>query len=110
MSKYKKHLSKKIVIPDIPKSFLDHDRAKSVLCHTLNEFDDDEQAVIFYYCYLNLSIDEISELIDLSPAHVKSVLIIYAEKLTFKLDVFMKCLPYNSEDLLPVGAILGCYE
>ena len=59
LKKLKRRLSKKITLPQIPKAFVTHDKIGDVLRHTLEEFDDDEQAAICYYCCIKLPIEEI---------------------------------------------------
>jgi len=98
---------KNINLPMIPKAFVNNERINSVLSYTLEEFSYVEQAAIYYYCYLQLSIKEISDLTELSPVHVESVLVIFSEILTYKLEIFKKSVSFNSDDMLPVSSILG---
>ena len=46
----------------IPKDFLDHSRISQVLHHIIHEFNHEEQATIFLYYLVEMSVDEIAAL------------------------------------------------
>lgn len=81
-------LQQEIVIPKIPSQFLNNPLISQVLASTLQEFNFEEQAAIFLYCVIDLPIKEISEKIELSILYVTSTLVLFSEKLSFKLGVF----------------------
>ncbi|MCL2392644.1 MAG: hypothetical protein FWC66_08605 [Oscillospiraceae bacterium] len=102
--------SMRVEMPDIPSAFIKRDKIKLVLCHTAEEFGHEEQQALYLYCFLQIPVSEIAEKVDLSQNHVKSVLALYLERLTKKLDLFKKALPYDADDVLPVSEILLQYH
>jgi len=99
-------LSKQIKIPKIPKAFIDNSQISQTLCLTINEFSFEEQTVIYLYYLVKLSVEEIANLTELSTLHIESTLVLYSKKLTFKLGVYKKAVPYNDTDLLTIGEML----
>jgi len=93
-------------MPEVPRAFITQGKVKLVLCHTVKDFGYEEKQAIYFYCFLNKPIGEIAEKVGLSQAHVVSVLGLYSERLTNKLDLFKKAIPYDPDDLLPVSEIL----
>ena len=98
--------SGQIEMPQIPKSFINHARIRSVLCHTIEEFAFEEQVAVYWYCFLALPISEIAELTELSQDHVAGALTLYSQRLSMKLNLFKKALHYDADDALPVSEIL----
>jgi len=90
-------------MPKIPKVFIEHPRVKYELRDTIEAFNVEEQEAICLYCLLDMPISEITEATELSQTHVVSVLILYSERLKFKLGVFKKAMPYNASDLLSIS-------
>ena len=93
-------------MPEIPKAFIEHKKAKYVLFDTIDDFGYEEQQAIHSFYITSLPIEEISKVVELSENHVLSVIVLYAERLTSKLDIFKKVLPYNVDDMLQVSEIL----
>ncbi|MCL1788540.1 MAG: hypothetical protein FWG38_11185 [Defluviitaleaceae bacterium] len=91
-----------VAMPTIPKAFIDNDRIRQVLCYTASEFNYEEKRAIFLYCVVKLSIDEIATHVELPIPHVVSALVLYAQRLNFKLDVFKKAVPYDKAKQLSV--------
>jgi len=58
----------------------------TALHQTLNEFNFDEQTVIYLYRILKLPIGEIAELTELSCRRIAGLLALYSEKLAVRLD------------------------
>jgi len=102
----KHRLSGQVAIPQIPRAFIKNDRINQVLHLTVNEFNYEEKTVIHLYCLVNLSIEEIAALTKLSPTYVKSTLVLYSEKLAFKLEVFKKAVAHDATDLVPIAEVL----
>ena len=96
-----------IKMPEIPRAFIQHSQVRHVLCHTIDEFDCEEQAAIYYYCFMDLPVSEIAALTKLSQNHVASALALYSERLEAKLRLFKKAIPFSADDLLPVTEILS---
>ena len=96
-----------IEMPKVPDVFINHDKVRHVLCHTIEGFGFEEQKAIYLYCFLGLSVNEIAILTKMSTDYVTSVLTLYSERLGFKLDVFKKAIPYNVSDVQPVSEILA---
>ena len=93
-------------MPKVPRVFVEYPKIKHELCHTIEEFNFEEKEAIYLYSILNLPISEIAEITALSRTHVMGVLILYSERLRFKLGVFKKAISYNANDLLPVSEVL----
>ena len=96
----------RLEMPEVPRAFINHDKIKTILCHTAEEFGHEEQLALYFYCYLNASISEISEKVGLSQNHIASVIGLYSERLTSQLNLFKKAMPYDADDTLPVSEIL----
>ena len=94
-------------MPKVPRAFLNRTKVRLMLCDIAEEFGFEEQQALYYYCFLDVSIEEIAKRVGLSQKHVASVLGIYSERLTNKLDVFKKALPYDTNDLVSVSEILS---
>ena len=99
-------LPMQIKMPQVPRAFINNDKIKLVLCHIANDFEFEERQALYFYCFLGAPINEIAEKVGLSQKHVVNVLGLYAERLTNKLDLFQKSLPYDANDSLPVSEIL----
>jgi len=96
-------LSEGINMPQIPKAFMENSLISQVLRLTINEFNYEEKMIIFLYCFVKLPINEIAALTKLTPFRVVSTLVLYSERLEFKLDVFKKAVPYDTTNLISVG-------
>jgi len=99
-------LPSQLKMPEVPRAFISHAKVKHVLCDTVEDFGFEEQEALYFYCFLNLPISEISKSTGLSHNHVVSVLCLYSERLSTKLSIFKKALPYDANDLLPISEIL----
>jgi len=97
-------------MPGIPRAFITRGKIKLILCHTAEDFGYEEQQALYLYCFLKIPIDEIAGKIGLSQNHIASVLVLYSERLTTKLDFFKRAMPYDANDLLPVSEILLQYD
>jgi len=94
--------SRIITMPKIPKTFIENPTIRQALYLTINDFNFEEQAVIYLYCFIELSIREIVILTELSTLHVVGSLILYSERLGFKVNVFKTAAKCNILDLVPV--------
>ena len=90
----------------IPREFIDHSRIGQVLHHVISEFNPEEQAVIYLYHLVKLPIDEIVTLTELANIYVVSILVMYSQKLTAKVELFKEALPYDKDNLVSVGELL----
>jgi len=91
-----------IEMPNVPKAFIHHPKVRQVLCHTIEEFNFEEQMAIYLYGVLDLPINEIAISTELSQDRIICVLMLYAERLAYKVDVFKKAVPYNSDEIASV--------
>ena len=90
-----KYTPQNVVIPKIPKTFLENDLIRQVLYHTIAEFNFEEQMAIFLYCFVKMPMDEISDLEGMPLNYVASVLVLYAQRLNFKVETFKKAVFYD---------------
>ncbi|MCL2425353.1 MAG: hypothetical protein FWD05_03340 [Oscillospiraceae bacterium] len=92
---------------NIPKAFIQEESSKLFLCNLIENFNFEEKQAI-YYCTVvdNASIDEIAKKIELTPEHVIGVLLIYSERLKYKLNFFKKIMPYDENDTIPLEEML----
>ena len=95
-----------IKMPDIPRSFIANNHARRILAHAVDEFGFEERQVIYYYCYLSVSVNGIAWLLEMTELHVASVLGLYSERIKDLLNLFGKALPHNSNDGISIKAIL----
>jgi len=98
-------MSKLIKMPKIPESFLSHPRISLVLHHIITEFYHEEQTAIFLYCIEKLPLYKIAVLADMTESHVASTLTVYFSRLSLKLDIFQKAMPYSTGKLLHISAL-----
>ena len=96
-------LHRRIKMPKVPKIYIEHPKVKHELRDTIEFFSIEEQEAIYLYCFSDMPVCEIMKKTELSQTHVVGVLILYSERLKFKLRVFKKAMPYNASDLLPIG-------
>jgi len=96
----------RLEMPKVPRAFMNRAEIKRILCHTAAEFGFEEQQALYFYCLLDVPINEISEKVGLSQNHVASVLGLYTERLTNQLNLFKRTMPYDPKDVLPVSEIL----
>ena len=101
-----KLLSKGIVTPKIPRAFIKNISISRVLHLAINEFNFEEQSAIVLYFFAELPVSEIATLTKLSAFHVISTLVLYTERLAFKVNVFKKAVPYDATDLASVREVL----
>jgi len=92
--------------PQIPQAFATHPKIMQILNETVYEFNHEEQQAIYYYHFTGLSPGVISRVVDLSEDHVVSALVLYAERLNMKIDLFKKVEPYDESEMLPINEIL----
>jgi len=90
----------------IPKAFIKNDDTRWILCDVINDFRHEEKQAIYYCCVLDVTIEDVAKKIALSPNHVASALGLYSERLESKLCFFRKIMPYDENDLLPIGEML----
>ena len=100
-----KVLQGEIAEPQISRRFLENKLIMQVLCSTIEDFNFEEKATIYLYCIIDMPVEEITKMTSLSEIHVLSTLIMYFERLTFKLKVFEKALG-ESSDKISVGELL----
>jgi len=98
----KKLSVKDILIPKIPRVFIENAPICQVLYTTIEEFNFEEKTVIYQYCFVKLSVDEIAELTELSNLYVISTLTLFSERLAFKLGVFKNAITYSTNDMVSV--------
>ena len=91
----------------IPKAFIHEESSKLFLCSLIENFNFEEKQAI-YYCTIidNASIEEVAKKIDLTPDHVIGVLLIYSERLKYKLNFFKKIIPYDEDDTMSLEDML----
>ena len=104
--KHPSSFSIEIDMPKVPHAFMKHGKIKLMLCHIAAEFGFEEQQALYFYCFLDAPLGEISEKVGLSQTHIASVLSLYSERLTTQLNFLKKAVPYDADDLLPVSEIL----
>jgi len=97
-------------MPKVPRAFIKRGKIKLILCHIAEDFGHEEQQALYFYCFLDVPIDEIAEKVGLSQNHIASVLVLYSERLTIKLDFFKRAIFYDANDLLPVSEIFLQYH
>ena len=99
-------LQNEVNMPKIPEAFIKHHKVKHVFFHIIDDFDYEEKVAIYFYCFENLPISQISGLTKLSQNHVASTLNLYSEKLVEKVQFFKETMPFNADELLTVREIL----
>jgi len=91
----------------VPRTFIQDCGTKNVLGDIINDFNFEEKQAIYYYFGTDCaSIDEISKVTELSQNHTLSVLNLYWERLSLKLDFFKKIIHYDQDDLLLISDLL----
>jgi len=95
-------MSKNIDMPKIPKEFIYDSPIIQVLQENINEFNSEEKNIIYLYCFIKLSVDEIASLCDLSVLYVVGTLVLFSERMAFKLDIFKKAVSYDDANLMSV--------
>ena len=95
-------------IPDlqIPEEFASHPRIMDILNATVYEFMHEEQQAIYYYHFTGLSPRAIARVVELTEDHVVSALVLYAARLTMKIELFKKAKPCDASKTLEVSDIL----
>ena len=102
-TKDKHRLSKDATMLGIPTAFIGNPRIYWVLYLTINEFNCNEQRIIYLHHLVMLPISEITSLTKLSMPNVESILVTYSQKLAFKLGVFKKAVPYDAENQISIN-------
>jgi len=90
----------------IPKSFVDHDDIRYLIRDLLNDFNHEERQAIYFYCILDLSIDDVAKAVQLSKEYVIIILNLYLERLNIKLSFFKSFMYYKEEDFLLIDEML----
>ena len=98
-------LSKPIIMPMIPDTFVNHPRINKVLYMTLEEFDFEEQVAIYIFNYTKWSICAIEEYTKLSKEHIISALGLFTQRLMAKMKVFKSAVEHDGENLISVSEI-----
>jgi len=101
-TKHKKCLLQQITIQKIPRAFIADAQINQVLSLTVDEFNYEEKIIIYLYCLAELDIGEISSLAEVPRWYVMSTLVLYYERLSFKLNVFKKAVSYDVTDLVSI--------
>jgi len=83
-----KTFADEIVLPLIPKCFLDDPSIAQILASTINEFEFEEKVAIYLFCTTNLSINEIATITELFEFSTKKALLRFVESLSVKLSIF----------------------
>jgi len=91
-------------MPKIPKRFLNDPLISTILASTIQEFNFEEQTVIYLYCSVNLSVEEIKDATELPILYITSTLILFAERLCFKLGVFEEAI-YDTNNRVSVNEL-----
>ncbi|MCL2364969.1 MAG: hypothetical protein FWC71_09955 [Defluviitaleaceae bacterium] len=94
------------LIPQIPRSFINHADFKVVMDATLDAFGHEEKEAIFFFCVLGAAVHDISTATQLTPGHITSTLNLYAARLENKVRFFKKFMPHNDTELLNAGEYL----
>ena len=84
----------------IPKQFTTHPKISLVLHYTVEEFNFEEQAIIYLYYLANTPIEEIAHNTALSSLYVTSTITLYAQRLDQKVQLFKRAVAYNPQDLI----------
>jgi len=95
-------LPKKVAMPTIPRPLMNHNCIRQVLYLTIDDFNYEEKRIIYLYCIVELSIGNIVKLTKLSALYVIGTLLLYSERLAFKLGVFNKTISYDVTDLATI--------
>jgi len=91
---------------NIPKSFINSDDSRWVLCDIISDFQHEEKQAIYYCSVFDTTVEDVAEKIELSPFHVASALGLYSERLESKLRFFKRIMAYDENDLLPISELL----
>jgi len=91
---------------NIPKSFINNDDSRWVLCDIISDFQYEEKQAIYYCAVFDTTIEDVAEKIELSPFHVVSAIGLYSARLESKLCFFKRIMAYDENDLLPINELL----
>ena len=97
----------KINMPKISQAFLQHDKFKHILHHMIDDFENEEQIAIYFFCFADLTISEIAQITELSKKHVISALNLYSERLTSRLKILEKAIAYDSDEKASIDELLS---
>jgi len=95
-----------ISIPKIPTVFIRNTLIAQVISSTIDEFNFEEQDVIFAYCCENMPVKEAASLAGVSMRYAIATLVMFSEKLSFKIRVFEKTGKYDTTDTQDVKKLL----
>jgi len=109
-SKHKNCILKQITIEKIPRAFITDTQINQVLLLTIEEFNYEEKIIIYLYCFAELDINKIADLVEVSRWYVKSTLVLYYERLSFKINIFKKAVPYDVTDLVTIQEMFEIAE
>ena len=90
----------------IPRAFIKNDDTRWVLCDLISDLQHEEKQAIYYSCVSDATLEDVAQKIELSTIHVASVLTLYMERLTCKLDFFKRIVQYDEGDMLSVSELL----
>jgi len=99
-----------MTIQKIPRAFITDTQINQVLRLTIEEFNYEEKIIIYLHCLAELDISKIADLTEISRWYVKSTLVLYYERLSFKLNVFKKAVPYDITDLVSIQEMFEIEE
>jgi len=107
---HRKCLLQQIAIQKIPRAFIADTQINQVLCLTIEEFNYEEKIIIYLYCLAELDINKIADLTEMPRWYVMSTLLLYYERLSFKLNVFKKAVPYDVTDFVSIQEMFEIEE
>lgn len=93
-------------IPKIPQTLVIHPKISLVLFHVITEFNYEEQNAIYLFCLEEIPIKKIEVLTGMTKRRIESTLMLYAERLAIKLEIFCKAIDCKGDDMLSAGCLL----
>jgi len=102
-------LPRKIKELNIPRAILENDKHRALLNHTVERFGHEEKLAIHYCAVTDVTIDEVSEAVDLSHDHVASTLLLFSERLKRKLAFLQSITPHDEKDIISLEEMLFNY-
>ena len=91
---------------NIPKSFINNNDSRWVLCDIISDFQHEEKQAIYYCAVFDTTIENVAKKIELPPFHVVNAIGLYSARLESKLRFFKKIMVYDENDLLPISELL----
>jgi len=101
---------KQITIQKIPRAFITDAKINQVLYLTIEDFNYEEKIIIYLYYFAELDISEIADMTEIPKWYVTSTLVLYYERLSFKLNVFKKAVLYDVTDLVSIREMFEIEE